>query len=255
MLSRTVRDLLIFFILFFSPTVYSSDEIAMNCSHSLLNTMKIFSEIEAEVKNFHPSSVIKSGINYRDIVVSKPKEQLNGLNVEDVGTDGDIRFGMYNGNDVVIKFFKKESFANVGVDHTRQNFESKIKQGFFVLSLMNKLALGPKGYGYIVGSDVEALAQASDLVGNDYYGAIIMQKIDIKKQYKKGQLSDFKKDEIKIIKNELKRIGIIIDDLDYVISANNQFYFIDFDFWMIKNDYGIWRGGSISNWDPRLFGY
>ncbi len=204
------------------------------------------SRLKEEIANFDPQKVGKYPIPVETLTVT-PENAPKG------GWEGSVFFGKIGEESIAIKFYKKQGLQIfLGNDLNSTDYENKLRQSHFLLFALNQLGLGPEPKGYLDEHEIKGLAKSLGLNPSDYYGAIAMQRLYPKfifkdKKRKKIPKSDELMSNISNSLRLLDEFNIEIEDLDFVLEENGDFYFFDLDLWSIRNARGTWSQGRLEH--------
>ena len=212
-----------------------------------------------KVEEFNPEHVPAAPIDFAQLNFDKPnyfgkKLFKAGKGADASGFDSDVRFGTYRGRPAAIKFFKKSTYPRDLMPHpTPKDFAAKVKQGFFVFDSLHALDKAPEPFGYATGNELKEFVKKSGLRDEDYYGMIVMQKINpityLRQGEVKGKLRKFDdpnvERQVREASHTLEGLGLQPgEDYEFVVDASRKFYFLDFDYWKVHSRNGIWQGGQ-----------
>lgn len=224
----------------------AKSKLASPCSYYFVNTDEQirFKNIKSEVSQFTPGKVSTYPIAVDHLKIGKP---AGG------GWEGDVFYGTIDGEEIVIKFYKKEGLQNyLGPDLKASDYDKKLKQGHFLLFTVHQMGLAPKPMGYLKETEMKTIADQLGLKTSEYYGAMAMERIRPKFVYKSKTSKKLANDPklMSDISDALKKLNeakIEINDLDFMIDESNNLKFIDLDLWNIHNKAGSWSNGVLEN--------
>lgn len=201
-----------------------------------------------QLRNFNPEiPTYETKLRPEDIVWDQASRDTER------GADGEVRFGTYKGQPIVVKFYYAMSLRNQLAEATPETIQKAVKalvnQSSAVMDAVHTLGYGPKPYGFAAENQAAHWFESAGIKTTPYSAVVIMERIN-PEYHKKSH--DVQKDveptpalkkQIEQATNAFLDIGLTIMDMDFMI-ANKRLQFIDFDKWLIAKENGFWWMGQ-----------
>lgn len=229
-----------------------------SCSALFSNTKKaaIVKEVTFEarlekantqLRKFHPEiPTYETKLRPEDIVWDPPKDTERGA-------DGEVRFGTYKGQPIVVKFYYalslRAQLTNATPEAVQKALSGFVNQSTAVMDAVHTLGYGPKPYGFAVENQAAHWFESANIKTTPYSAVVIMERIQHEYHKKSGEVqtppapTPQLKAQIKQATTAFKDLGLTIMDMDFMI-ANNRLKFLDFDKWLIAKEDGFWWMGQ-----------
>lgn len=208
-----------------------------------------------KLRKFHPEiPTHETKLRPEDIVWdSAPKDAERGA-------DGEVRFGTYKGQPIVVKFYYalslKAQFPDAPPEVVQKAISNFVNQSVAVMDAVHTLGYGPKPYGFAVENQAAHWFESANINTTPYSAVVIMERIQ-PEYHKKSRYVQKHIEPTPEMKAQIEQattafldIGLTIMDMDFMI-ANKRLKFIDFDKWLIAKEDGFWWMGQYRPDPPK----
>lgn len=208
-----------------------------------------------QLRKFHPEiPTYETKLRSEDIVWdANPKETERGA-------DGEVRFGTYKGQPIVVKFYYALSLKARLTDATPEAVQKAISgfvnQSVAVMDAVHTLGYGPKPYGFAVENQAAHWFESANIQTTQYSAVVIMERIQ-HEYHKKSHNVQTPPKPTQELKAQIEQattafldLGLTVMDMDFMI-ANKRLKFIDFDKWLIAKETGFWWMGQHRQEPPK----
>ncbi len=256
--SQSAASLIMRFLMLL-PILLSSPSFANQCSALFSDAKKTapvtkitfesrLEKANTKLRKFHPEI-----LTYETKL--RPEDIVWEANLKDTerGADGEVRFGTYKGQPIVVKFYYAMSLRNQLAEATPETIQKAVKalvnQSVAVMDAVHTLGYGPKPYGFAAENQAAHWFESANIQTTPYSAVVIMERIH-PEYHKKGHNPDKPVEPTPQMKAQIEQattafldLGLTVMDMDFMI-ANKRLKFIDFDKWLIAKETGFWWMGQ-----------